>query len=79
MYAYAFGQLLVFSLYQQYQEEGEGFKPRYIEILTAGGSEAPIDILDRAGIDVRSEAFWQGGFDVVKARLEQLEGLPLPS
>jgi oligoendopeptidase F len=78
VYAYAFGQLLVLSLYQQYQEEGESFKPRYIEILTAGGSEAPIAILDRAGIDVRSEAFWQGGFDVVKARLEQLEALPLP-
>ena len=78
VYAYAFGQLLVLSLYQQYQEEGDSFKPRYIEILSAGGSEAPISVLDKAGIDVRSEEFWQGGFNVVKARLQQLEALPLP-
>lgn len=61
VYAYAFGQLLVLALYQQYLADAEDFKPRYLEILASGGSEAPIIILERAGIDVRSAEFWQGG------------------
>jgi oligoendopeptidase F len=44
VYAYAFGQLLVLALYKQYQEEGESFKPRYMEILSSGGSDAPAEI-----------------------------------
>ncbi len=79
VYAYAFGQLLVLSLYRQYREEGEAFKPRYLEILAAGGADAPMRILDRAGIDVRQAAFWQGGFDVLAEALERLEALPLPA
>jgi len=77
VYAYAFGQLLVLSLYQQYREEGEGFKPRYIEILSAGGSASPEEILTRAGIDMYSETFWQGGFDVLERDLERLEGMAI--
>jgi oligoendopeptidase F len=72
VYAYAFGQLLVFSLYQQYKAEGEAFKPRYVKILSAGGSEAPAKILAEAGIDIRSEDFWQGGFDVLSKMVDEL-------
>jgi oligoendopeptidase F len=79
VYAYSFGQLLVLSLYQQFLEEGESFKPRYLEILSAGGSVAPVRILQKAGIDIRSADFWQGGFDVLRASLEQLESFELPS
>jgi oligoendopeptidase F len=75
VYAYAFGQLLVLSLYQQYKTEGEAFKPRYMKILSAGGSEAPAKILADAGIDIRSKKFWQGGFDVITALVDQLEKL----
>lgn len=77
VYAYAFGQLLVFSLYQRYQDEGDSFKPAYVEILSAGGSDAPVRILERAGIDVRQEAFWQGGFDVIDKLLKRLEAMPV--
>ncbi len=77
VYAYTFGQLLVLSLYKQYKEEGESFIPRYIDILTAGGSASPEEILTNAGIDMRAEAFWQGGFDVVKQSLEQLEAIEI--
>jgi len=77
VYAYAFGQLLVLSLYQQYLKEGESFKPRYLEILAAGGSDSPARILDRAGIDIRSAEFWQGGFDVLKTALERLEAIEI--
>jgi oligoendopeptidase F len=75
VYAYAFGQLLVLSLYKQYQEDADAFKPRYIEILSAGGSASPKDILARAGIDIHDPSFWQGGFDVLDDRLKTLEAL----
>jgi oligoendopeptidase F len=75
VYAYAFGQLLVLSLYKQFKQEGESFKPKYLKILSAGGSEAPAGILRGAGIDIESEAFWQGGFDVVDGLVRQLEEL----
>jgi oligoendopeptidase F len=73
VYAYAFGQLLVFSLYQQFKAEGDAFKPKYLKILSAGGSEAPVKILSEAGIDIHSALFWQGGFDIISRLIDQLE------
>jgi len=75
VYAYAFGQLLVFSLYQQYKAEGDSFKPKYLKILSSGGSEAPAKILADAGVDIRSAKFWQGGFDVLSKMVDELEKL----
>ncbi len=75
VYAYAFGQLLVFALYKRYQEEGESFKPKYMRILSAGGSIAPIDLLNEAGMDVTTAEFWQGGFDVIAGLVDKLEQL----
>ena len=77
VYAYSFGQLLVLSLYQQYKVEGEAFKPRYLKILSTGGSKAPVQVLADAGIDVSQPAFWQGGFDVIGNLVSQLEALPI--
>ncbi len=76
VYAYAFGQVLVFALYQQFKQEGEAFKPRFRKILSTGGSESPVKLLTDAGIDVRDPAFWQGGFDVIENLIAQLEALP---
>jgi oligoendopeptidase F len=75
VYAYAFGQLLVLSLYQQYRLEGESFKPRYLKILASGGSDAPARVLSLAGIDIHKAEFWQGGFNVLAALVDQLEAL----
>jgi oligoendopeptidase F len=75
VYAYSFGQLLVFSLYKQFKAEGESFKPRYIKLLSTGGAEAPMKVLAEAGIDARQAAFWQGGFDVISGLVSQLEAL----
>jgi len=77
VYAYAFGQLLVFALYQQYKKEGDNFKPKLIQILSAGGSVAPVELLKDAGIDVTKAAFWQGGFDVVAGLVKQLEEIKI--
>jgi oligoendopeptidase F len=78
VYAYSFGQLLVFSLYKQYKEEGDAFKPRYLKILETGGSQSPEAILASAGIDIRQASFWQGGFDVIDGLISELEKIPVP-
>jgi len=75
VYAYAFGQLLVFALYKRYKEEGESFKPKYMRILSAGGSIAPIPLLAEAGMDITKAEFWQGGFDVIDGMVKRLESL----
>ena len=79
VYAYSFGQLLVLSLYQQYLQDGDGFKPRYFAILEAGGSASPESVLKGAGIDMYDKAFWQGGFDVIADNLKRLEELRIES
>jgi oligoendopeptidase F len=78
VYAYAFGKLLVLALYKQYQDEGESFKPRFLKILSTGGSESPAKVLADAGIDISQPSFWQGGFDVIADQIAQLEALPMP-
>ena len=75
VYAYSFGQLLVFSLYQQYRLDREKFKPRYLKILSAGGSVSPGNLLADAGMDISTPEFWRGGFEVVKGLIERLEEL----
>lgn len=75
VYAYAFGQLLVFALYKRYQEEGESFKPKYLRILSAGGSIAPVQLLAEAGLDVTKAEFWQGGYDIIDSMVKRLEAL----
>jgi oligoendopeptidase F len=77
VYAYTFGQLLVLSLYQQYKTEGNTFKPRYLSLLSAGGSKSPIKLLSDAGINMHSANFWQGGFNVIRGLIEQLESIPV--
>jgi len=72
-YAYGFGQLLVLALYQQYRLEGEAFVPKYLKILSYGGSESPMKILTEAGLDIASPAFWQGGFDFINNMIAELE------
>ena len=77
VYAYTFGQLLVLSLYQQFKVEGNAFKPRYLDLLSAGGSKSPEKILSDAGINMHNASFWQGGFDVIRGLIDQLEAIPL--
>jgi oligoendopeptidase F len=74
-YAYSFGQLLVLALYRRYQQEGEAFKPGYLKLLAYGGSARPEEILREANIDITDPAFWQGGFDVVKAMIDELAAI----
>jgi len=76
-YAYSFGQLLVLSLYRRYQQEGAAFKPGYMKLLAYGGSARPEQILQEANIDVTSKVFWQGGFDVIRDMIDELEAIKI--
>jgi oligoendopeptidase F len=72
-YAYSFGNLLVLALYGLYKAQGASFVPRYLELLAAGGSRAPESLLKDFGVDIRSEAFWQTGFETIKGMVRELE------
>jgi oligoendopeptidase F len=74
-YSYVFGQLLVLSLYRRYKEEGAAFVPRYLQLLDAGGSEAPEALLKPLGVDFHDPAFWQKGFDEIRSMVERAERL----
>jgi len=76
VYAYSFGTLLSLALYKRYRDQGEVFKPSYLKILSYGGSASPQHILSEAGIDITAESFWQGGFDVIRGWIDELEALP---
>ena len=74
-YAYAFGNLLSLSLFQRYKKEGKSFAPTYIEILAAGGSKKPENLLNDFGIDITKISFWQDGFDYIQNQVKELSKL----
>lgn len=75
VYAYSFGELLVMSLYRMAQEQGASFEPKYVNLLRAGGSKSPQELMSSVGIDLRSRDFWLGGFRVLEDRIEHFERL----
>jgi len=72
-YAYSFGNLLVVSLYQQFKSEGRSFISKYFKILSAGGSKKPEYLLKESGVDISKAEFWQQGFDLVAAKIQELK------
>ena len=74
-YAYAFGELLVLALVRRYDEEGDAFVPRYLELLRAGGSASPPELLARVGLDITDPAFWQGGLRLLEEMVSEAEAL----
>jgi oligoendopeptidase F len=74
-YAYAFGELLVLALVQKYKQEGAAFVPRYLDLLAAGGSEAPHVLLGRLGVDVTDPQFWELGLRLLGDMVAEAEEL----
>lgn len=72
-YAYSFGNLLVLALYEQYQQEGLSFIPKYLDLLGGGGAKSPVDLLKPLGVDICSKKFWQSGFDRIESMVMELE------
>ncbi len=73
VYAYAYGQLLALSVYRKYQEEGAAFVPRYLEMLSAGGSLPPEELGRIVGVDLADPGFWDGGLAIVAEQLAVAE------
>ena len=73
VYAYAFGDCLVNSLYAVYENAAEGFAERYLAMLSAGGTKHYSELLAPFGLDARDPAFWQRGLGVIERMIEELE------
>lgn len=72
-YAYSFGELMVLALYEQYQKSGDDFVDKYIEMLSAGGSDYPRNLMAKMGMDITDPEFWQGGLDLIERMIAQAE------
>ena len=73
VYAYAFGECLVNSLYAVYQGSAEGFQERYLTMLRAGGTLRHKELLAPFGLDASDPAFWSKGLDVISGFIDELE------
>ena len=78
VYAYAFGDCLVNSLYAQYEKANEGFAERYFELLKAGGSKHHSELLQPFGLDARDPQFWSLGLSMIERLIDELEATPAP-
>ena len=75
VYAYAFGDCLVNSLYGVYENSREGFAERYLAMLSAGGSKSYAELLKPFGLDARDPAFWSIGLSVIERMIGELEAM----
>ncbi len=75
VYAYAFGDCLVNSLYAVYEKSASGFAERYLEMLSAGGTKHHSELLAPFGLDARDPKFWDGGLSVIANLIGELETL----
>src|SRR5690625_430847 len=75
VYAYAFGELLVFALYARYQQVGESFAEDYIGLLESGGSDWPHVLVGKLGVDLTDLSFWVKGMLEIEKLIEQAEAL----
>ena len=75
VYAYAFGDCLVNSLYAVYEHAQEGFAERYLAMLAAGGTKHYSELLAPFGLDARDPKFWDGGLSVIAGLIDELEAM----
>jgi oligoendopeptidase F len=75
VYAYAFGELLVLALYEEYTRNSDGFADKYLDLLSAGGSEWPHDLVAKMGLDIRDPEFWNKGLASFEKMVDEAEEL----
>jgi oligoendopeptidase F len=75
VYAYAFGDCLVNSLYAVYQNAAEGFQQKYFELLKAGGTKHYAELLQPFGLDATDPSFWDKGLSMIEGLIDELEAL----
>jgi oligoendopeptidase F len=79
VYAYAFGDCLVSSLYAVYEEAPDGFEPRYLDLLRAGGTLRHKELLEPFGLDASDPGFWAKGLGLLEGLIDQLEATLPPA
>jgi oligoendopeptidase F len=75
VYAYAFGDCLVNSLYAVYEDAHQGFAGRYLEMLRAGGTLRHRELLAPFGLDAADPSFWSKGLSIIAGFIDELERL----
>ncbi len=75
VYAYAFGDCLVNSLYAVYQKADKGFQDKYFELLKAGGTKHHSELLKPFGLDATDPSFWSKGLSMIEGLIDELEAL----
>ncbi len=75
VYAYAFGDCLVNSLYAVYQNADAGFADKYLEMLAAGGTKRHKELLAPFGLDASDPSFWSKGLGVIEGLIEELAAM----
>ena len=75
VYAYAFGDCLVNSLYAVYERAEGGFQEKYFDMLKAGGTKRHQELLAPFGLDASDPRFWQMGLSVIERQIDELEAL----
>ena len=75
VYAYAFGDCLVNSLYAVYENAAEGFAERYLAMLAAGGTKHYSELLRPFGLDAKDPTFWDRGLSVIAGMIDELEAM----
>jgi oligoendopeptidase F len=75
VYAYAFGDCLVNSLYSLYAEAHAGFAEKYLDMLAAGGTKRHKELLAPFGLDASDPGFWSRGLSVIEGLIDELEAL----
>lgn len=75
VYSYAFGELLVLSLYSMYESGALDFDRKYLELLAAGGSDTPYALLEPFGIDLKSPGFWEKGLSLIDKMVTDAESM----
>ena len=75
VYAYAFGDCLVNSLYGVYQNAEAGFAEKYFALLSAGGTKHHSEVLAPFGLDARDPGFWQIGLKMIEGMIDELEAM----
>jgi oligoendopeptidase F len=73
VYAYAFGDCLVNSLYAVYQNADQGFAEKYLDMLRAGGTRRHRELLAPFGLDASDPEFWDKGISVIAGFIDELE------
>lgn len=75
VYAYAFGELLVLALYEEYNRHPDGFADKYLDLLRAGGSDWPEHLIRNVGVDITHPDFWNNGLRIFERMVNEAEEL----